>query len=149
MKPPRQARMSPAGFSLVEILVVIAILSTLAMMAAPLLRRAPAQAQLRADVARLAAGLRLTRAAAMAQNRAMALMLDTEGKTFVSPAVPASVLDNRTEIALEPPVANGSTGAIRFFPSGRSTGARIHLRLNGSEARVQVVWATGNVFVTE
>jgi general secretion pathway protein H len=149
MKTSTQARTSAAGFSLIEILVVIAILSTLAMMVAPLMRHAPAQAQLRADVARLAAGLRLTRAAAMAQNRAMALMLDTEGRTFVSPAVPASALDNRTEISMEVPVANGSTGAIRFFPSGQSTGARINLRLNGSEARVQVVWATGNVFVTD
>jgi general secretion pathway protein H len=149
MNPATQARTPLAGFSIIEILVVIAIVSTLAMIAAPLLRRPPAQAQLRADVARLTAGIRLTRAAAMAQNRTMGLMIDTEGRTFVSPAVPRSALDDRTEIAMEVSGPNESTGTIRFFPSGRSSGGRIQLRLDGSEARVQVVWATGNVFVTE
>jgi general secretion pathway protein H len=135
----------------VEILVVVSILSAVAMMTAPLLRRAPAQAQLRADVSRLAAGLRLTRAAAMAQNRTMALVLDTEARTFISPAVPATALDKRTEITISGPEAggNGTSGAIRFFPSGRSRGARIRLRLDHSEARVDVVWATGNVFLAE
>jgi general secretion pathway protein H len=152
MRGATQTRASAAGFTLVEILVVVAILSTLAMMAAPLLRRSPAQAQLRADVARLAAALRLTRAAAMAQNRAIGLSLYTESRTFVSPAVPAFALDPRTEVGMEigdGGINGGSGGMIRFFPSGRSNGGRIHLRLDQSVARVDVVWATGNVFVNE
>jgi general secretion pathway protein H len=145
MRPGLQAGGATDGFTLVEILVVVAILATLAVMTAPLLRHAPSHAQLRADVTRLAAALRITRAAAMAQNRDMSLIVDANRRTFSSLAVPDTAIDPRTEIGMKV----FDAGGIRFFPSGRSTGGSIRLRLGQSQARVHVIWATGNVVVEE
>ncbi|GEP07581.1 GspH/FimT family pseudopilin [Methylobacterium oxalidis] len=143
---------SRAGFSLIEILVTVAILSGVALLAAPLLRRPPAELQLRADLGRLAAALRITRAAAMMRNEPLGLLLDTESRRFVSPAVPRTTLDPRTEVTLalpDPDERTGSRGRIRFFPSGRSTGGQIRLRLGRSEGRLDVVWATGQIVASE
>jgi general secretion pathway protein H len=132
-----------AGFTLVEILLAMTIMAGAALVAVPLLRRPPAQAQLAADSARLAAALRITRAAAMSQNREISLQLDPDRRTYGSAVVPTAALDSRTEVAVN---AHGED-AIRFFPSGRSNGGLIRLRLDRFQSRLSIVWATGNVFV--
>jgi general secretion pathway protein H len=130
-----------AGFALVEILGVIMILSLVTAAATPLLRKPPASARLKADVNRMAAALRVTRAAAMAQDRAMDFVLHTGQRSYASPAVPASTIDPETDIVL----AGANRGVIRFFPSGQSTGADLRFRLGTSSMRLQVIWATGHV----
>jgi general secretion pathway protein H len=138
-----------AGFTLVEILVIVAVLSLVPALASPLLRKPPAPARLKADVTRLAAALRVTRAAAMVQNRDMDFVIRRGPRTYASPAIPISALDPATDVRV---IASG-TGrgvapeTIRFFPSGQSTGADVRLRLDHAEARLQVIWATGHVVV--
>jgi general secretion pathway protein H len=129
-----------AGFTLVEILVIVAILSLVAALSAPLLRKPPASARLKADVTRLAAALRVTRAAAMVQNREMDFVLQSVPPTYASPAIRVSPLDPSVEISTAQQI-------IRFFPNGQSTGGDLRLRLDHAEARLQVVWATGHVVV--
>jgi general secretion pathway protein H len=140
MRPKQPFASARAGFTLIEVLVVVAVVALVAAVSAPLLRKPP-RAQLQADATRMAAALRVTRAAAMAQNRAMDFAIDAQRRTYASPVIPASALDPRVEIA--------GQGGVRFFPSGRSTGADIHLRLDRAAARVQVIWATGHVVIGE
>jgi general secretion pathway protein H len=138
-----------AGFTLVEILVIVAILSLIPALASPLLRRPPAPARLKADVTRLAAALRVTRAAALAQNREMDFVVRPGPRTYASPAIPVSSLDPAIDVGIIPAGAGRviAPGTIRFFPSGQSTGGELRLRLDHAEARLQVIWATGHVVV--
>ena len=138
-----------AGFTLVEILVIVAILSLVPALASPLLRKPPAPARLKADVTRLAAALRVTRAAAMMQNREMDFVIRRGLRTYASPAIPVSPLDPEVDVRM---IATGvgrvvAPETIRFFPTGQSTGGDLRFRLEHAEARLQVIWATGHVIV--
>jgi general secretion pathway protein H len=132
---------SVAGFTLVEILVVIMIMSMVSALAVPALRKSPSQTRLKADASRMAAALRVTRSAAMAQNRPMDFVIDAGRRSYGSPVVPLSPMDPATIIGT-------NSHEIRFFPSGHSTGSDIRLRLEQAEARLQVIWATGHVVVS-
>ena len=79
---------STAGFTLVEILVVITILSVLSAMVIPALKRSSSQTRLKADTTRMAAAMRVTRAAAMAQNRPMDFVIDARRRSYGSPVIP-------------------------------------------------------------
>jgi general secretion pathway protein H len=138
------------GFTLVEVLVAFAVLAALGIVVAPAFHRS-GQARMLADARNLAAALRITRAAAIAQNRDMTLLVDAERRTFGSEAVPAAALDPRTEIGIEVagPYRSGFVAGIRFLSSGRSTGGRIRLANGSSRTRLQVIWATGHVLVEE
>jgi general secretion pathway protein H len=88
----------------------------------------------------------------MAQNREMSLVIDAAQRTYASPVIPVSRMDPRIEIAMniaEPERSSSTSGGIRFFPSGRSTGGNIRLRLEKAEVRVQVIWATGHAVLEE
>ncbi len=135
-------RSPTAGFTLVEVLVVITILSIISALAAPALRRSSPQTRLKADATRMAAAMRVTRAAAMAQNRPMDFVIDPRRRSYGSPVVPLSPMDPSM-------VVGANSGEIRFFPSGQSTGSDIRLRLEQAEARLQVIWATGHVIVDQ
>lgn len=138
------------GFTLVEVLVALAVVAALGIVATPAFRRS-AQTRVLTDAHTLAAALRITRAAAIAQNRTMTLVLDVERRVFGSEAVPAGTLDPRTEIGVEvaEPYRSGFVTGIRFLPSGRSTGGRIRLVNGASRSRLRVIWATGHVLVEE
>jgi len=150
MSPAPSYAQEDAGFTLIELLVGIAVLSLVFAVSTPLLRGPPAPARVAADAAHLAAALRVTRAAAMAQNREMALTVSPSRGAYASPVVPDHYLAPRTELSLTVGRSERSSsgGRIRFFPNGRSTGGDILLRLSSAQARVQVNWATGHVSVT-
>jgi general secretion pathway protein H len=99
-----------------------------------------------ADATRIAAALRVTRAAAMNLNREMRLVIDAKRRTFASPVIPLARLDPESEIGVvfaNTERGSAAEGGIRFFPNGQSTGGDIRLRIRSAEARVRVNWATG------
>jgi general secretion pathway protein H len=149
MNASRTYRQADAGFTLVELLTGIAVLSLVVTIATPLLRGPPASARVAADAAHLAAAMRVTRAAAMAHNREMAVIVAPTKRAYASPVIPTQFLDPRMDLALTVgrKERSASEGRIRFFPNGRSTGGDVLLRLGSVQARVQVNWATGHVHV--
>src|SRR5262245_32170232 len=121
-----------AGFTLLELLVVLAILVLVAAVALPRLTGPSDGARLQTAVRDLIGGLRLTRAAAITGNVEMALVIDLEQRTLQSPVVPSKRFE--ADIASEMKIADTeratrSRGGFRFFPDGSSTGGDIRFRL--------------------
>jgi general secretion pathway protein H len=115
-----------AGFSLLELLVVLAIIVLIASVALPRLTGPSEGARLQTAVRDLMAALRLTRAAAVTQNREMALVVDLDRRILQSPVVAPQRLsdDIASQMTIaETERATASRGAFRFFPDGSSTGA--------------------------
>ena len=134
-----------SGFSLIEMLVALAIVVLATALAMPLAMRPSDALRLDAAAQDLVAALRLTRAAAIARNADAALTIDVERRTFASPAVPARALpaDLSVKLKIAEPERARSQGGFRFFPDGSSTGGDMLLALRGKEAKICVDWLTG------
>lgn len=137
-----------AGFSLLEMLVVIAILAFAAAMAMPHLSRPSDGLRLQALVGDLEGALRLTRSAAIAQARDLVLVVDVDKRTFDSPVValksyPPDIVMQMT--VAEPERLAPSRGGFRFFADSSSTGGDLVLRLSDREAKICVNWLTGRI----
>ena len=163
-----------AGFTLIEALVVMALMATaFALFAGALVGALPGQ-QLRDATNRLAAEMRATRARAVATGVDQSFVIDTQTRTWRSGASdefvealtpmtgtkPGASADGgvRRQGELDDALALGATvareeqpgpglAAIRFFADGSSTGGRVVVRRGDAAWRVDVNWLTGGVRV--
>jgi general secretion pathway protein H len=142
--PYTQGR-AASGFSLLEMLVVLAIIALVTAFAMPLVTRPPDGLRLDAAARDLADALRLTRAAAIAHNAEVALAIDVDRRTFESPVVPTRRFpgDVLARLKIAEPERAQARGSFRFFPDGSSTGGDVALVLHGKEVRICVDWVTG------
>lgn len=149
---PRSETASEAGFTLLEMLLVVAILALATAVAMPILARPSDGVRLQATARNLINALRLTRAMAIARNTGVALAIDVDKRTFASPAIRTQSFgpDIMAEVKFaEPERMARSTGGFGFFPDGSSTGGDVHLRLRGNEAKICVNWLTGEAQLGE
>jgi general secretion pathway protein H len=143
---------APAGFTLVELLVVLAILALALGIAVPFLGGG-AGPRIDTLAREIAAELRAVRGEAIVSNR--------EAVLFVDPAGPSLRRGNQGEpellpraVALAVTAARSETTAeglagIRFFPDGSSTGGTVALERDGRRIEVRVDWLSGRVRVVE
>lgn len=141
--------MRPAGgFSLIEVLVVVALAAVAIGLLALVFGQGLQGRQLRAATQEVAAQLRFARAQALTSGRPQVFTLDTETRRWRSAgrrqgslpaAVEVEMVTARQEL-LAPKVAS-----IRFFPDGSATGGGVTLRRGRAEWRVSVDWLTGRV----
>jgi general secretion pathway protein H len=135
-----------AGFTLLEMLIVIAILALATAVAMPIFARPSDGVRLQATARDLINALRLTRTMAIARNAEIALAIDVDKRTFASAAIQAQSFgpDITAELTFAAPEQSAqATGGFRFFPDGSSSGGDVRLRLRGREARICVNWLTG------
>ncbi|WP_334503297.1 GspH/FimT family pseudopilin [Bradyrhizobium sp. AZCC 1678] len=135
-----------AGFTLIEMLVVLAILALGSVLALPALRPPPDDLRLEAAARTVTSALRLSRTRAIAVNADVVLTIDAGRRLLESSAVSAIHID--PEISIEmilaaPERRARSIGAIRFFADGTSSGGDIVLALGARRARILVNWLTG------
>jgi general secretion pathway protein H len=135
-----------AGFTLLEALMVLAILGLVTALALPSLRRPPDKLRLEAATRTLASALRFSRAEAIARNDDVIVTVHVDRRILESSAGSAIQIDQ--DISVETIFAaaerrRGAAGAIRFFPDGTSSGGDIILTLNKRRARISVNWLTG------
>jgi general secretion pathway protein H len=150
MTDPGRRDRARAGFTLIEILLVLLIVSTVTALALPAVWVHSPRVRLEAEAGRLLSALRLTRADAIRRNREASVFVDIERRTVSSTSGTTSRLDRELEIAMTSAVSDrGRTGAggIRFFPNGQSSGGEIRLRLGAAHSRVTVNWATGHAAI--
>jgi general secretion pathway protein H len=141
-----------AGFTLIETLVVLAIVAFSFMLVAGY--RPPWSSGLEIDAAatRLAAELRLVRSEAIAANQSATFELDVAGRRYRSGSSPVRVLPARVEVELLTITGEQTrsvAGRIRFHPDGSSTGGRIVLADGSRRIAIGVDWLTGRVSVAK
>ena len=150
--PARRCGAAAVGFTLIEVVVVLAILGLA--LALVLGYGAPSRRglDLRGSAAALASGLRLARSEAILSNRAVIFDLDLAGHRFRSGSgpvrqLPPSLAIDLLSISGERRSANA--GDIRFNPDGSSTGGRITLAEGSRKIMVGVDWLTGRVSIAD
>jgi len=139
------------GLSLLEMLVVVALIATLAGLAAMAIGRALPGQQLRGAARELAAELRFTRAQAIASGREQTFRIDVDSRRWDAAGKRSGALPEQIELVAisareEQPALREA--AVRFFPEGAATGGRFVLRRGDAAWRVDVAWLTGEVTIS-
>ncbi len=140
-----------SGFTLLELIVVLAIGAAIyvVMLSGPIGKASAAD--LKAAARTLASGLRQAQTAAMATRRDAGLTIDVESKEFVTSVDPQPrKLPENLELKLytaQSEVTSERRGSIRFYPDGSSTGGRITVASGERKYLVDVDWLTGRVSI--
>jgi general secretion pathway protein H len=134
-----------AGFTLFEMLIVLVVLGLVLAMLAGRSTTHSRSLSLRATAEDMAAGLRLTRSAAILRNRPAAFRIDLAGRAWQ----PAGGPVRRFPPDLAVMLVGMSGGALRFDPDGGASGGRIELEEGQARAEIAVDWLTGRVSVAD
>ena len=142
--------MRARGFSLLEMLLVLAIIAFAGLLAASAMTGGFDGIRLRSASSEIAAQLRFTRAQALATGKRQDFSIDPRAHAWAAPKQRHGKLPKQLGIefygAREVQPAPG-VGGIAFFPDGASTGGRIRLRAKGAVRDIDVAWLTGEVKV--
>lgn len=153
--PERTAAWSPgvssrrqAGVSLLEMLLVVALIAAASLLAMAAFSGGLAGIQLRSAAKEIAAQLRYTRTQAIASGQPQRFLIDPAARTWQAPNgrhgdIPES-LQVRFTGARQAQERAGE-GAVMFFPDGAATGGRVRLAQGGAAWDVDVAWLTGQV----
>ena len=129
------------GFTLVELLVVLAIIGLSLAIVAPLLARHSGGASLNAAASEIRTVLNQARSTAIAEDRTVAFRGDPAGGYWLDRNHFTLPLMN----GIQPlRVATAGTARISFFPSGGSSGGRIVVSSGGAERELVVDTLTGH-----
>jgi general secretion pathway protein H len=139
------------GFTLVELIVVLAIGGLLLTLTPPLITAALPGVELKAGARRAAAALRQTREFAIGRGIEAIWLINIEtGRYEIEGRNRSGSLPSGVEIELvtaQDELRNEQVGGIRFFPDGTSTGGRVILKRGEQGYQVGVNWLTGRVLV--
>lgn len=146
MRRPRRRLFRRAGFTMLETIVVLAIVSLAVGMGTQLLRPPSGKLKLESATRTLCATLRATRSRAIATNAETSVVIDLFEKSYASPVGAVGRLPAEAEITLD--IANTQRlserrGAISFFPDGTSTGGDVTVLTSAARATIGVNWLTG------
>jgi general secretion pathway protein H len=138
-----------AGFTLIEIVGVLAIVGLLAALALPAFPRGTSRARLEGYAVDIAALLKGDRNAAIRSRAPVATVLNAQNRTVRSGANRGGVQlpgDVGFDAILAQRCGERRVGAtIDFFPSGMSCGGTIALSRQGVGFQIRVNWLTGGV----
>jgi len=141
------------GFTLLEMLVALVIGVLLVTLVPPLLSGLGGGVELRSAARQLAAGLRSARNQAVTRQQEAVLTLDLAQHRFGVSGDPRVItLPNSVAFNLytaQSELLDQTTGNIRFFPDGSSTGGAITVSNPKIAYRINVDWLTGAVDIVE
>jgi len=140
-----------AGFTLIEVVCVLAIIALLASLVLPAIPRATSRARLEAYALQAASLLTADRTAAIRRRAEIATALDARSGVIRSGAGAGRIQLPR-DVAFDALLAQtcngrGAGATIAFFPSGMSCGGTIQLRRGNIGYQVRVNWLTGGTEV--
>lgn len=139
---------SARGLSLIEVLVVVALIAVIAGLAASVMGRALPGQQLRGTAREIAGQLRFTRAQAIATGREQTFSLDLVERRWQAAGDRQGQVPEELELiatTARQPQAQDRRATVRFFPDGAATGGRFVLKRGNAAWRIDVAWLTGEV----
>jgi general secretion pathway protein H len=140
-----------AGFTLLEIIIVLAIGAVIYTLILGVPLRGATSADLKAAARSLASGLREAQTTAMATRHDASLVIDMDARQFtIADDKRVRKLPDGIELKLdtaETEVTGEHRGGIRFYPDGSSTGGRITVSSGERKYLVDVDWLTGRVSI--
>lgn len=140
-----------AGFSLLELLVVMTIVGMIIALVAPRLPDFHRRMALRTAASELAAALRQAQSTAMARQSETYVAVDLAHRSFQASNDPRSrplPTDARIQLlTARSQVVTGDLGKVTFFPDGSSTGGRILLSRQDASIAIDIAWLNGMVRV--
>jgi len=153
LMPRFYSRHSHAGFTLLEMMVVVVLLALTMTLIPPLFSTGVSSAELKSAARELVAGLRQVRGRAIAKQEETIFLMDVDQRSYrLKEEGRFSSLPSALDIRLttgHTEVRDDKLGGIRFFPDGSSTGGQIQLSNHQREYRVDVEWLTGKVTLSE
>ena len=144
--------MRSRGFTLIELLVVLLLIALAVGVASAGLSKGLEKARMRNAGHDLVAALRYTRGQAIVSGEERKLELDVDKRSYQAPKRNVQELPKGLTLKLLTAASErtgSSTGAIRFFPDGSSTGGRVRLIAGDHASDVEVAWLTGEVRLRE
>ena len=140
----------PHGFTLLELLVVMAILALAAAAIGPRVPGVLDGAQARAAIGGFQAALQDARRDAMRSGQTRRFLIDAAGARYGMDGGRTTALPRGAQLSLRTAGQAGSDlpggqAAILFFPDGSSSGGRIRLQLHGQVLSLEVDWLSGLV----
>ncbi|MET0581202.1 MAG: GspH/FimT family pseudopilin [Pseudoxanthomonas sp.] len=136
------------GVSLLEMLLVVALIAVAGLLAAMVLTGGLDGMRLRSSSKEIAAQLRYARAQAIATGEPQRFVIDPARHQWQGPnqrrgSIPSSLGVEFT--GARQAQARAGEGGILFFPDGASTGGRVQLTAKKAVWRIDVAWLTGEV----
>jgi general secretion pathway protein H len=136
------------GVSLLEMLLVVAVIAAASLLATAALSGGFDGLQLRSNAKEIAANLRYARAQAISTGRPQSFSIDprahlwqgANGRKGEIPKKLGIVFTGAREVQ-----PHDGIGAIMFFADGASTGGRVQLNSRNAAWNVDVAWLTGEV----
>ena len=143
--------MREAGFTLIEVVCVLAIVALLAALVLPAFPTATSQTRLASYAVDVAALLKGDRNAAIRNHAMVSTLLDVDRRAVRSGSRAAAV-QVPPDVAFRALLAQRCAGrmvgsTIDFFPSGASCGGVIAISRQGFGYEIRVNWLTGGVEV--
>jgi general secretion pathway protein H len=137
------------GFTLIEMVCVLAVVAILAAILLPRASRQTSQPRLEAYAIEVAAILKADRTAAMMAGRQVATAVDATSRSIRSGATgrALSVADDVVVTALLPRRCNDrpALSTVSFFANGMSCGGSVTLSHGGHSYEIRVNWLTGGI----
>jgi len=140
------------GFTLIELMVVLLLIALVIGIATGGLSKGLEKMRMRSAGHDLVAALRYTRGQAIVSGEEKKLEVDVDKRSYQAPKRSVQELPKGLTLKLLTAASERtgtSTGAIRFFPDGSSTGGRVRLIAGEHASDVEVAWLTGEVRLRE
>jgi general secretion pathway protein H len=137
-----------AGFSLVELMVVMMLVSLLFAVVGVSVSRSIRGAEIRNASREIVAGIRHTRGQAIVQRQQQVFHVDADAKTWTASGREPVAIPEGLEITIDTArseLTGENAGGIRFYPDGASTGGSVELLAGERTWTIQVSWLTGEV----
>ena len=136
------------GFSLIELVAVLVLVAIALSLVSVAFTKSLDNAKVQAASRDLVAALRYTRGQAIVKGQQAALDIDLQNNTYQAPGKQIVRLPREMRMTLltaDSEQTGATSGRIRFFPDGASTGGHISVFMGQREWRINVSWLTGEV----